>query len=126
MPVSIDVHPGGEHFLVCGHDRRVIWYDMQLTIQPYKVLRYHEAPARAVAFHKKYPLFASCSDDGTIHFFHNTVFDDDFTKDPVIIPIRPIRAHRIKDASGILHIKFHPQQPWIFSCGADKTIRLFT
>jgi len=27
---------------------------------------------------------------------------------------------------GVIDCQFHPHQPWVFSAGADKTIRLFT
>ncbi len=32
------VHPGGDHVLVGSDDRRVAWYDMDLSNKPYKAL----------------------------------------------------------------------------------------
>ena len=56
--------------------------------QPYKILRYHNRAVRNVSFHKKYPLWSSCSDDGKVHVFHGSVFPDDYSKDPMIVPLK--------------------------------------
>lgn len=50
------------------------WYDMELSTKPYKALRYHVGAVRGAAFHCSYPLFASASDDGTVHVFHGMVY----------------------------------------------------
>jgi ribosome biogenesis protein ERB1 len=78
-----------------------------------------------VVFHRHYPLFASCSDDGLIHIFHGMVYND-MMKDPLIVPLKILRGHAIRDHLGVLDCIFHPYQPWILSCGADGTIRLFS
>ena len=57
-----------------GQDNRLVWYDLDLSTKPYKALRYHEHALRAVAFHRSYPLFASSSDDATVHVFHGMVY----------------------------------------------------
>lgn len=64
------VHPGGDHVLVGSDDKRLAWYDLDLSATPYKALRYHTQPLRGVAYHNSYPLFASASDDGSVHVFH--------------------------------------------------------
>ena len=33
--------------------------------------------------------------------------------------------HAIEGGLGVLDVAFHPTQPWLFSCGADGTVRLF-
>lgn len=71
---SIDVHHSGDHVLIGTYDRRVIWFDLDLSSTPYKTLKYHEKAVRDVKYHHKYPLMASASDDGTIHIFHSTVY----------------------------------------------------
>ncbi len=50
------------------------WYDMELSTKPYKALRYHTGAVRGAAFHRSYPLFASASDDGSVHVFHGMVY----------------------------------------------------
>ena len=50
------------------------WYDTELSTKPYRALRYHQGAVRAVAFHRSYPLFASASDDGSVHVFHGMVY----------------------------------------------------
>ena len=50
------------------------WYDMELSTKPYRALRYHQGAVRAAAFHRSYPLFASASDDGSVHVFHGMVY----------------------------------------------------
>lgn len=57
-----------------GEEKRVAWYDMELSTKPYRALRYHQGAVRAAAFHRSYPLFASASDDGSVHVFHGMVY----------------------------------------------------
>jgi ribosome biogenesis protein ERB1 len=57
-----------------GEDKRVAWYDTELSTKPYRALRYHQGAVRAVAYHRSYPLFASASDDGSVHVFHGMVY----------------------------------------------------
>ena len=47
---------------------------MDLSTKPYRALHYHTAALRSVAYHPTYPLFASASDDATIHVFHGMVY----------------------------------------------------
>ncbi|KAJ3039064.1 Ribosome biogenesis protein 1 [Rhizophlyctis rosea] len=122
---SIDVHPGGDNVIVGTYDKRVSWFDMDLSTKPYKTLRYHKFAVRHVTFHRRYPLFASCSDDGSVNIFHGMVYND-LMQNPLIVPVKTLRAHDVTDSLGALHCEFHPTQPWIFSCGSDKTIKLFS
>ena len=62
------------HGFVCLQDNRLAWYDLDLSTRPYRALRYHHQALRGVAFHRSYPLFASASDDGTVHVFHGMVY----------------------------------------------------
>jgi hypothetical protein len=48
-------------------------YDLDLSDKPYKALRYHSTGLRGTAFHRTYPLFASCADDAAVHVFHGMV-----------------------------------------------------
>jgi ribosome biogenesis protein ERB1 len=124
-----------------------------------------------VGYHPHYPLFASCSDDGTVQIFHGMVYSD-LMQNPLIVPVKILRGHEITDdlgtayhvphaqkrvcararrkfassgppsffyfssllrhvcicnlqLAGVLDCVFHPTEPWIFSAGADATIRLF-
>jgi len=36
---SMDVHPSGDHLIVGGYDRKLCWFDLELSSKPYKVLR---------------------------------------------------------------------------------------
>ena len=55
-------------------DKRLAWYDLDLSTKPYRSLRYHEKALRGVAYHARHPLFASASDDGALHVFHGMVY----------------------------------------------------
>lgn len=33
------IHPSGDHLLVGSYDKRLCWFDMDLSSKPYKVLR---------------------------------------------------------------------------------------
>eukprot|EP01100_Stratorugosa_tubuloviscum_P012848 TRINITY_DN621_c0_g1_i4.p1 TRINITY_DN621_c0_g1~~TRINITY_DN621_c0_g1_i4.p1 ORF type:complete len:835 (+),score=330.60 TRINITY_DN621_c0_g1_i4:105-2609(+) len=124
---SIDIHPGGDNILVGSFDNVVCWFDLELGAgKPYKILKYHRDVVRSVTYHRKYPLFASCSDDGRIHIFHGMVYND-LLKNALIVPVNVLsKYHKIINSKGILDCVFHPNHPWIFSCGADGLINLFS
>jgi ribosome biogenesis protein ERB1 len=83
------------------HDRRVCWFDLDLSNTPYKTLRYHGRSVRAVDFHSKYPLFASASDDGTVHIFHAMVYND-LMQNALIVPLKVLKGHKVTDDLGVL------------------------
>jgi len=123
----VAIHPGGDNILLGSLDRRLCWFDLDLSTKPYKTLRYHKLALRAVAYHPTYPLFASAGDEGVTHVFHGQVYDD-LMQNPLIVPVKMLKGHTVQKKSGlgVLDVCFHPRQPWLFSAGADKTIRLFT
>jgi ribosome biogenesis protein ERB1 len=122
---GLSVHPRGEHLLVASYDRRLVWFDLELSARPYKTLRYHARALRAVAFHASYPLFASVSDDGEAHVLHGSVYNDLATP-PLLVPLKVLRGHRVEQGLGILDAKWHPSQPWLLTAGADGDARLWT
>lgn len=71
---SIAIHPNGDNILVGTYDRKMLWFDLDLSTQPYKALRLHGTAVRGVAFHKRYPLFASASDDRSVIVSHGMVY----------------------------------------------------
>ncbi|KAH7100640.1 BOP1NT-domain-containing protein [Auriculariales sp. MPI-PUGE-AT-0066] len=121
---SLDIHPSGDHLIVGGYDRKVCWFDLDLSSKPYKVLRYHSRAIRAVQFHPVYPLFASSSDDGTVQIFHSRVFNDLMT-DPLIVPLKILRGHNVREGLGVLDVKWNPTQPWLVSAGADGAVSVW-
>ncbi|KAG5437015.1 hypothetical protein PCANB_001291 [Pneumocystis canis] len=123
---SIDIHPQGDNIIIGSYDKKLVWVDMDLSSRPYKTLCYHTKALRSVAFHKGiYPLFCSSADDGTIHVFYGMVYND-LMENPLLVPLKILRGHEIKHSLGVLNTQWHPKQPWLFSCGADSTIRLWT
>ncbi|KAI6034284.1 NUC169 domain-containing protein [Pisolithus microcarpus] len=101
---SMDVHPSGDHIIVGGYDRKLCWFDLELSEKPYK-----------------YPLFASSSDDGSIQVFHSRVYNDLMT-DPLIVPLKILRGHDVSDGLGVLQAKWVNKQPWLVSAGADGKV----
>jgi ribosome biogenesis protein ERB1 len=73
---SISVHPDGDNFILGTYDKKIIWFDVDMGSKPYKNLKYHDKAIRNVQFSQKYPLFSSCSDDGTVNIFYGKVYDD--------------------------------------------------
>ncbi|XP_039976835.1 ribosome biogenesis protein bop1 [Xiphias gladius] len=122
---SMAIHPGGDHVICGSYDCRLSWFDLDLSTKPYKMLRHHKKAVRGVAYHRVYPLFASASDDGSVIVCHGTVYND-LLQNPLIVPVKVLRGHVTTHDLGVLDVTFHPTQPWIFSSGADATIRLFT
>jgi len=122
---SMDVHPQGDNIIIGSFDKRLCWFDMDLSSKPYKILRHHKKAVRQVAHHRAYPLFASAADDGSVIVCHGAVYND-LMQNPMIVPLKILRGHKVVNDLGVLDCKFHPHQPWVFTAGADKTIRLFT
>lgn len=123
---SFDVHPGGDNLIVGTYDRRLLWHDLDLSVRPFKVLRYHKKAIRAVKFHQGgLPLFADASDDGSLQIFHGKVVGD-MMENATIVPLKVLRGHAVKKELGVLDLDWHPSQPWLVSAGADGTCRLWT
>ncbi|EOX92834.1 Transducin/WD40 repeat-like superfamily protein isoform 1 [Theobroma cacao] len=121
---SIAVHPAGDNVIVGSKEGKLCWFDMDLSSKPYKTLKCHPKDITNVAFHRSYPLFASCSDDCTAYVFHGMVYAD-LNQNPLIVPLEILRGHTSSDGRGVIDCKFHPRQPWLFTAGADSSIKLY-
>jgi len=60
---------------------------------------HHPKDITSVAFHRSYPLFASCSEDNTTYVFHGMVYSD-LNQDPLIVPLQVLRGHSSLKAKG--------------------------
>lgn len=121
----IAIHPGGDNVIVGSKEGKLCWFDMDLRSTPYKSLKcHHPKDITSVAFHRSYPLFASCSEDNTAYVFHGMVYSD-LNQDPLIVPLQVLRGHSSLKEKGVLDCKFHPRQPWLFTAGADSIIKLY-
>lgn len=40
----MDIHPSGDHLIVGGYDRKLCWFDLELSDKPYKILRWISFP----------------------------------------------------------------------------------
>ncbi|KAI3632891.1 hypothetical protein MIR68_008966 [Amoeboaphelidium protococcarum] len=121
---SISIQNGGDNLLVGTFDKKVCWFDMDLSVTPYKNLRPHnERAVRDVAFHPRHPLFASCGDDGAVQIFHGMVFTS-LIENPKIVPVKKIHVHKVKGGVGVLHNEFHPFRPWLLTSGCDGCVKL--
>ncbi|KAK6934803.1 BOP1, N-terminal domain [Dillenia turbinata] len=96
---SIAIHPKGDNVIVGSKDGKLCWFDMDLSSKPYKILKCHPKDINNVAFHRKYPLFASCSDDCTAYVFHGMVYSD-LNQNPLIVPLEILRGHKSSNGSG--------------------------
>ncbi|CAM6119646.1 unnamed protein product [Calypogeia fissa] len=117
---SIAIHSGGDNLIVGSRDAKLCWFDMDLSTKPYKSIKNHSQDIRAVAYHKTYPLFATCSEDKTAHVFHGMVYSD-LLQNPLIVPVKVLQGHQ----GAIFDCIFHPKQPWLFTAGADAVIKLY-
>ncbi|KAJ8975646.1 hypothetical protein NQ317_012984 [Molorchus minor] len=122
---TMAVHPGGDNLLVGTYDRKMLWFDLDLSTKPYQTLRLHGTAVRGVAFHKRYPLFASGSDDRSLIVSHGMVYND-LLQNPLIVPLKRLQNHEPYNDFGIFGVHFHPLQPWLFSSGADGTVKLYS
>jgi len=122
---SLAIHPAGDNLITGTFDKKVQWYDLDLSAMPYQVLRYHANAVRAVEFHRRYPLFASAGDDPNITVSHGMVYND-LLQNPLIVPVKRLAGHTKYDDFGVMSLAWHPTQPWLFSAGADSHIKLWT
>ncbi|XP_050305393.1 ribosome biogenesis protein BOP1 homolog isoform X2 [Anthonomus grandis grandis] len=122
---TMAIHPGGDNLLVGTYDRKMLWFDLDLSTKPYQTLRLHGTAVRGVAYHKRYPLFASGSDDRSLIVSHGMVYND-LLQNPLIVPLKRLQDHQPFNDFGILDVHFHPLQPWVFSAGADHTVKLYS
>ncbi|WVQ69819.1 ribosome biogenesis protein ERB1 [Kwoniella botswanensis] len=121
---SLDLHPRGDNLIIGSYDKKLAWFDLDLSNKPYKTLRYHTKALRSVVYHPTLPLFASASDDGTIHIFHCTIYQD-LMQNPLIVPLKILRGHKITDGIGVLDLSWVSGKPWLVSSGADGEVRLW-
>ena len=50
---SMAIHPGGDNLIIGSFDKKVQWFDLDLSSLAYQTLRYHADAVRAVDFHKR-------------------------------------------------------------------------
>ncbi|KAJ1946780.1 Ribosome biogenesis protein erb1, partial [Linderina pennispora] len=81
---SVDVHPQGDNVIVGSYDKKLAWFDMDLSVKPYRSIRYHKQAIRQVSYSRKYPLFATASDDGSLQVYHGMVYQD-LNMNPLIV-----------------------------------------
>jgi ribosome biogenesis protein ERB1 len=65
---------GGDNLLVGCYDCKTHWFDLDLSTKPYLNLRLHSAAVRHVAFHPRYPLCVTASDDRSLIVCHARVY----------------------------------------------------
>ncbi|KFB50623.1 hypothetical protein ZHAS_00018947 [Anopheles sinensis] len=122
---SMAIHPKGDNLVIGTYEKKLMWFDLDLSTKPYQQLRLHNSAVRNVAFHQRYPLFASASDDRSVIVCHGMVYND-LLQNPLIVPLRRLEQHSRVNDFAVFDVVFHPTQPWVFSAGADSTVRLFT
>lgn len=52
--------------------------------------------------------------------------NSDLLQNPLIVPLKKLLAHKPNNDFGVFDVFWHPTQPWLFSSGADATVRLYT
>ena len=62
--------------------------------------RTHSKDITSVMFHRKYPLFASSSEDCTAYVCHG-MFYSDLNQNPLIVPLEILRGHSSSDGRGM-------------------------
>jgi len=106
---SFDIHPGGDNVCCSSFDRRLSWFDMDLSTKPYKTMRYNNTGLKSVSIHKRLPLFAAGGEDGMVYVFHGMVYND-LMDNPLIVPLKRIHAHTCDGTDGVMDCVFHPTQ----------------
>merc|ERR1740121_1021136 len=92
---SISMHPTGDHVSVASFDRKLVWFDLDFGKTPYKTLSHHAK-----------------------------VFED-LMQSPMIVPVKRLRDHAVHQGFGVLTCTWHPDQPWLFTGGADHRVYMW-
>ncbi|CAH2089967.1 unnamed protein product [Euphydryas editha] len=121
---AMAVHPAGDNLLVASYDRKLVWFDLELSARPYQTLRLHGGAVRAVAFHRRYPLFASAGDDRYLLVAHGMVYND-LLQNPLLVPLKQLAGPEPRGELCVLDVRWHPAQPWLLAAAADHTLRLY-
>ncbi|SOV06181.1 uncharacterized protein UDID_19428 [Ustilago sp. UG-2017a] len=108
-----------------SYDKKLAWFNLDLSNRPSKVLKYHSKAVRAVHFNTAWNLVVDASDNGTLQLFYAKV-SADLGENLVLVPLKVLRCHEVKGGLGVLDVKWHPNQPWLFSAGADGNAILWT
>ncbi|XP_026330992.1 ribosome biogenesis protein BOP1 homolog [Hyposmocoma kahamanoa] len=122
---ALAVHPAGDNLLVASYDRKVMWFDLELSARPYQTLRLHGGAVRSVAFHRRYPLFATAGDDPYIVVSHGMVYND-LLQNPLLVPLKQLAGPSRVAELCVTELRFHPTQPWLLAAGADHSLRLYS
>lgn len=148
---ALAVHPAGDNLLVASYDRKVMWFDLELSARPYQTLRLHGGAVRSVAFHRRYPLFATAGDDPYIVVSHGMVYKSvvspplvvgrltsaevppcalwccsDLLQNPLLVPLKQLAGPARVAELCVTELRFHPTQPWLLVAGADHSLRLYS
>lgn len=49
----------------------------------------------------------------------------DLLQNPLLVPLKQLRAPPPRDGLGVLQVRWHPAQPWLLAACADGTLRLY-
>lgn len=119
---SISVHPSGNHFLIGDKSGNIAWFQLDLSEKPYKQLDFHKNPIQGLNYHPRHNLFASAANNGEILVYYSKVYDD-LIHDPLIVPLNKLGKASKTELNDLV---FHPIFPWIFSCGEDNKIHMWS
>jgi hypothetical protein len=94
------------------------FFHFQILITYWLYFRIHSKDVTSVAFHRKYPLFASSSEDCTAYVCHGMVYSD-LNQNPLIVPLGILRGHSSSDGRGM-----HVTASMIFAVALNPTMRI--
>jgi ribosome biogenesis protein ERB1 len=72
-------------------------------------------------------LLASASDDGSLNIIYAMVYND-LLQNALVTPVKVLKgAHKPDPRTklGAMSCEWHPNQPWLFTAGADGKVKLW-
>ncbi|KAK1444873.1 WD repeat BOP1/Erb1 [Babesia gibsoni] len=115
FPVSMHLNSNSQILSVANENGSVAIFDLNVGTYPYKKLLYQEERLIKVEFHKTLPLMLVASSTGVVHVIHIST-SDDLTKDPLIVPLKDLKTHRVTDAV------WHNNEPWLLTADDKKSM----
>jgi len=95
-----------------------LFFHFEIPITYLLNFRIHSKDITSVTFHRKYPLFASSSEDCTAYVCHGMVYSD-LNQNPLIVPLEILRGHSSSDGRGM-----HVTAAMILTLVLNPTMRI--
>lgn len=108
---SLAVHPAGDKVICGSYDSKLVWFDLDLSGEPYRVVRHHR---------RTQGLWPSTPGTRSSHLALTTgvsLFASDLLQNQLLVPVKVLWGHVLSQDLGVLDVAFRPGPICGFSQG---------